>query len=342
MEAGIWQRARKRLRCGTVVGTAMALCILPGGPHLYGQSRASSLPDSPGALLMLYRRGSSIDALVALDAHMQNSVQDAAQHSEGEPPLPLSIALPAAQDAARTPVPFVPQPVPLPCPRHQRRRQWPAIFLPSVTLACMDDLHLIVDTGYVAPMTSWQKGTLALDAVIDPFNLLTIGAFSAISVAANAHSDYGPGLKGWGRLSGYSFVEDAQLEFTGVYLLPSIFHEDPRYHRMPGAPVKRRIEHALIHGFVSQHDDGALMPNYATLINYPLSDEISNLYVPGLGTNLPSTAKRVVLGYATEPVGPLLAEFLPDVAKRVHVHIIFAQQILNQLALGSAAPSSSD
>lgn len=191
-------------------------------------------------------------------------------------------------------------------------------------------------------MTSRQKGTLALDAVIDPFNLLTIAAFSAISVAANAHSDYGPGLKGWGRLSGYSFVEDAQLEFTGVYLLPSIFHEDPRYHRMPGAPVKRRIEHALIHGFVSQHDDGALMPNYATLINYPLSDEISNLYVPGLGTNLPSTAKRVVLGYATEPVGPLLAEFLPDVAKRVHVHIIFAQQILNQLALGSAAPSSSD
>ena len=77
------------------------------------------------------------------------------------------------------------------------------------------------------------------------------------------------------------------------------------------------------------------MLNYATLINYPLSAEISNLYVPSLPTNAPSTFKRVALGYATDPVGPLVAEFLPDFAKRVHIHIVFAQQILNRIALGS-------
>ncbi len=69
------------------------------------------------------------------------------------------------------------------------------------------------------------------------------------------------------------------------------------------------------------------MPNYATLINVPLSAEISNLYVPGIGTNAPDTAKRVLVGYATDPIGPLVAEFLPDFAKRVHIHIVFAQQI---------------
>jgi hypothetical protein len=31
---------------------------------------------------------------------------------------------------------------------------------------------------------------------------------------------------------------------------------------------------------------------------------------------------------------------LPDFAKRVHVHIIFGQQILNRLALGSGAQPS--
>jgi hypothetical protein len=92
---------------------------------------------------------------------------------------------------------------------------------------------------------------------------------------------------------------------------------------------------------VSQHDDGSLMPNYATLINYPLSAEISNLYVPDIGTNASSTAKRVLVGYATDPIGPLVAEFLPDFAKRVHIHIIFAQQILNRIALGSGAQPSS-
>ena len=104
---------------------------------------------------------------------------------------------------------------------------------------------------------------------------------------------------------------------------------------MPGAHVSRRIEHALIHTVISQHDSGEWMLNYATLINYPLSAEISNLYVPNVGTNGPSTTRRIILGYVTDPVGPLVAEFLPDFAKRVHIHVIFAQQILNRMAPGA-------
>jgi hypothetical protein len=229
-----------------------------------------------------------------------------------------------------------------PCPRHNRgqsQTEPPPLRPPDCEPA--DQLQLIVDTGHVVPLTANQKGVLAFRAVVDPFNLLTIGTFSAVSVAADSHSVYGPGLKGWGRLSGYSFAVDAQEEFTGVYVIPSLVHEDPRYHRMPRAPVSRRIEHALIHTFVSQHDDGALMLNYATIINYPLTAEISNQYVPGIATNGISTAKRVLVGYATDPIGPLVAEFLPDFAKRVHIHIVFAQQILNHIALGSGAQPSS-
>ena len=223
-----------------------------------------------------------------------------------------------------------------PCPRHHVKPV-PVIFLPETGRGCQreDQLQLIVDSGSFRPLTPADKGVLAIRSVTDPFNLLTIAVFSGISVAANAHSVYGPGFDGWGRLTGYSLAEDIQTEFTGTYALPVVFREDPRYHRMPGAPLGRRIAHALIHTVVSQHDNGSLMPNYATLVNYPLSAEISNLYVPGLPTNLPSTAKRVAVGYATDPVGPIVAEFLPDFAKRVHIHIVFAQQILNRIAQGN-------
>ncbi len=213
--------------------------------------------------------------------------------------------------------------------------------MPATQPGCEDQLQLIVETGYVKPLSDKEKGVLAIRSVTDPFNLLTIATFSAVSVAADAHTVYGPGFAGWGRLSGYSLAEDIQGTFTGVYLIPVLAHEDPRYHRMPRATIRRRIEHALIHTFVSQHDDGSLMPNYATLINYPLSAEISNFYVPDIGTNASATAKRVLVGYATDPIGPLVGEFLPDVAKRVHIHIVFAQQILNAIALGSGAQPSS-
>ncbi len=228
-----------------------------------------------------------------------------------------------------------------PCPKTKQRGHFPIIFTPSTQPSCADPLQFIVDTGYVTPLTSRQKGILATRDVTDPFNLMTIGFFSAITVASNAHSAYGPGFAGWGRESGYSLAVDIQGEVTGTFLIPSLAHEDPRYHRMPRASVSRRIKHALIHTLVSQHDDGSLMPNYATLINYPLSAEISNLYVPNVGTNGAATAQRILAGYATDPIGPLVAEFLPDFAKRVHIHVIFAQQILNHMAPGAGEGSSS-
>ena len=315
--------------------TMLAVLWLCGaGYSARAQARSNALPEAPSALMFASSRQASETQVAAQNAQQAPNTQ---QQQQPQTPSTPTVLLPPAQAAA---APLGPTTV-LPCPKRERRRNFPIVFAPSTQPTCQDPLQLIVDTGYVQPLTSNQKGLLAFKAVIDPFNLLTIATFSGISVAADSHSVYGPGFPGWGRLAGYSFAEDIQGEFTGVYVIPSLVHEDPRYHRMPKATTSRRIEHALIHTFVSQHDDGSVMPNYATLINVPLSAEISNLYVPEIGTNAPDTAKRVLVGYATDPVGPLVAEFLPDFAKRVHIHIVFAQQILNRIALGSGAPSSS-
>jgi hypothetical protein len=325
---------------GLTMLTVLWLCI--AGSSARAQTGDDALPEAPSALLFS-SSGLATPARDAVPEEAQVAAQNAQQAPNTQPqqqpqtPTTPTVLVPPAQAPA---APLGPTTV-LPCAKQERRRNFPIVFAPSAQPTCQDPLQLIVDTGYVQPLTSNQKGLLAFKAVIDPFNLLTIATFSGVSVAADSHSVYGPGFPGWGRLAGYSLGEDVQGEFTGVYVIPSLVHEDPRYHRMPKATTSRRIEHALIHTFVSQHDDGSLMPNYATLINIPLSAEISNLYVPEIGTNVPDTAKRVLVGYATDPIGPLVAEFLPDFAKRVHIHIVFAQQILNRLALGSGAPSSS-
>jgi hypothetical protein len=200
-----------------------------------------------------------------------------------------------------------------------------------------DPLQFIVTSAHVKPLTVREKGLLAGRDIIDPFNLITIGFSSAISVAASSHSAYGPGFPGFGRLAGYSLSEDIIGESIGTFAIPSLAHEDPRYHRMPGKPVPRRLLHAVLHTFISQHDNGNLMPNYAVLLTYPTAAEIFNLYVPGTATDGPATAKRIAIGIATNPAGDIIAEFLPDVAKRVHVHIVFVQQIMNQLTIGAPA-----
>ncbi len=184
------------------------------------------------------------------------------------------------------------------------------------------------------PLTPRQKGLLAIHDLVDPGNIFTITANAAFTVGIDPRTGYGPGWKGFGRDIGYSFVQDATGEVVSTFALDSLLHEDPHYHRSPQAAIPRRFLHAISHTVRSQHDDGTPMPNYSTLLTYPISAEIANLYVPGVHGNGESTVERVALGLAANPIDDLITEFLPDFARRVHIRVIFVQQILNNVAGG--------
>ena len=188
--------------------------------------------------------------------------------------------------------------------------------------------------AHAHPHDAAPEGYLfAFRDIVDPFNIITILGSSGLPIAIDPDTAYGPGFKGFGELSGISFSQDGIGEFFGTFLIPSIAHEDPHYHRMPTATFPRRLLHAVSRTVIAQSDYGHNMPNYATLLTYPIASEISNLYVPGIQSDGPSTVKRIFYGYALDPVNNIVTEFLPDVAKRIHVRIIFVQQILNQIAV---------
>jgi hypothetical protein len=185
-------------------------------------------------------------------------------------------------------------------------------------------------------LTPRQKGLLAVHNVVDPANLATIGLAAGFTIGIDSHTAYGPGFKGFGRYIGYSLSQDATGEFFSTFALDSLLHQDPHYHRMPTAPIPRRLLHAVSHTVVSQHDDGTPMVNYSTLLTYPISAEIANLYIPGVAVNGPSTAKRIAIGIASNPIDDLITEFLPDFAKRIHIRVVFMQQILNNISTGQS------
>jgi hypothetical protein len=184
----------------------------------------------------------------------------------------------------------------------------------------------------VKPLTPTEKAWLATKNVIDPFNAITILGEAGISVAADSHSAYGPGFPGWGRYVGVSYTEDITGEFFGTFLIPSLVHQDPHYHRMPKASYPKRIFHAIDQIVWTEGDDGRGMLNYADLVGYGIDDEIANLYVPGRKTNAGATAQRYGIALATAPIGNFITEFLPDVASHIHVQVVIVQRIINQVA----------
>jgi len=191
----------------------------------------------------------------------------------------------------------------------------------------------------VKPLTPQEKAWLAVHNVLDPFNLLTVGGEAAISVAANAHSAYGPGIRGWGRYTGVSFTQDITGEFFGTFLIPSLTHQDPHYHREPGATIRHRMLHAALQVLWTQGDNGRGMINWASVGGLAVDNEIANLYVPGLSTRGSATTERYFVGLATEPIDNYVTEFLPDIARHIHVQVVVIQRIINQVArTDSGAP----
>ena len=184
----------------------------------------------------------------------------------------------------------------------------------------------------VKPMKPEEKGWLAVRNVADPFNAITILGDAGIAVGSNAHSPYGPGMAGFGRYVGVSYTQDMTGEFFGTFLIPSIVHQDPHYHRMPDASIKRRIAHAIYQVVWTQGDNGKKMVNYADLVGFAIDDELGNLYVPGQKTNLPASGARYSIGLASAPIENFITEFLPDVARRIHIRVVVFQRIVNQVA----------
>jgi len=262
---------------------------------LSNSADATNLPDSPGA------------AWTAL-AVSQTALQQPQQNpnpSSNPPPTPGATAPPCA-------------------PRPHRRSY------PRFRRDPCDPYRPFVDAP-LKPLTPEQKGYLAIHDVVDPFNLLTITATSAFTIGINSHTAYGPGMRGFGYNVGTSFSQDVTGEAIGTYAVCSLFHEDPRYFRMPHATIPRRLWHAIARLGVAQGDNGHTMPNYQNLITSVAGAVIANQYVPGLATDPASTTERILTGFLTEPIGPIIAEFLPDLASHIHVRILVVQRLLNQI-----------
>lgn len=203
---------------------------------------------------------------------------------------------------------------------------------PCAPMPLINFFERFINGPEVKPLTPREKARLAVKNMLDPFNAVTILGNAAIEVGSNSHSPYGPGFHGFAKVVGVSYSEDTTGEFFGTFLIPSVFHQDPHYHRMPQASIKRRILHAVAQVGWTQGDNGKGMLNYADLLGFPIDAEIANLYVPGEKTNLPSTAIRVTTGWALAPTDNFITEFLPDLARRIHVRIVLVQEIINQVA----------
>lgn len=207
---------------------------------------------------------------------------------------------------------------------------------PRKNAGCASKFSYFYPLGKVprtGPLSSKNKLQLAASNVVDPFNLITIAATSAITIGSNPDTDYGPGMKGWAKNAGTLLTEDMSGEFFATFLVPSLARQDPRYHRMPKASIPRRILNAIVQPVWTKSDKGSAMLNYGNLIGVPATITLANVYVPGRKQGVWPVVDSSATAIGSAPIDNFVSEFLPDVAKHVSIHIVFIQRIVNQIAL---------
>jgi hypothetical protein len=186
----------------------------------------------------------------------------------------------------------------------------------------------------VVPLTARDNLRSAVRGVIDPFNLITIAGDAAIGIASDPDSPYGPGMRGFAKYAGVSLTEDMTGEFFGTFLVPSLVHQDPHYHREPFMPIKHRILHAITQIVWTQSYTGQPMFNYANFVGGAATAAISNTFVPGPNRQgFGETSERLALAFAISPSGNLIEEFVPDLASRINLRVVIFQRILNTVTL---------
>jgi hypothetical protein len=208
------------------------------------------------------------------------------------------------------------------------------------TMSCQPDINIFarfLNSAPPLPLTPRQKFILAVKNVSDPSNLLTIGGLSAITIASNAHTADGPGFPGFARNAGVSLGQDVTGEFFGTFLIPSLAHQDPHYHRMPNLPLRQRIIHVIDAVVIAQSDQGTPMFNYATVVGTICTSSIGNLYVPGRRNSFGASIARISTSLATDPIGNAITEFVPDLARHINFQVVIVQRIINRVAIAEGA-----
>jgi hypothetical protein len=188
-------------------------------------------------------------------------------------------------------------------------------------------LGLITKRSYVypelattpGPLTSKEKFELFLDKSVSPPQILSSAAGAGISEARGTLAGYGQGGEGFGRRFASSMASGASSHFFGTFLLPAMFHEDPRFFVRLQGGFGARAGHALRRAIVIRTDTGKETFNLPGTLGPLLAEALANAYLPASEQTAGKTFERAGIRIGFSAANNLLKEYWPSIFKKLRV-----------------------
>jgi len=170
----------------------------------------------------------------------------------------------------------------------------------------------VENAAAVTAITTRQKFRMASLNTFDPYVYPFVGA------VATLNRTYGPGESGYVKQYAASLADNAIGNFLTTAVLPSVFHQDPRYFERGSGGFFSRIAYAASRSVVTRGDSGRAQFNISEIAGNGMAAGLSNIYYPVAARTVTSTLSRWGMQVLWDTLSNELKEFWPDVRQRLH------------------------
>jgi hypothetical protein len=161
-----------------------------------------------------------------------------------------------------------------------------------------------------APLDAKQKFELAWRSSVDPVTFGIAAAVAGLEQAVSTPNGWGQDAAGYGQRYGAFYAEDVTSTFLGDFLLPSVFHQDPRYFYKGTGSTRSRVLYAIANAVICKGDNKKWQFNYSYVIGSLAASGIANSYYPPKDRGVGLTFENSGIGIAGTAAANILQEFV--------------------------------
>ena len=176
----------------------------------------------------------------------------------------------------------------------------------------------IVLSGEAPPLTKAQKFRLFTQGSIDPFAFFVAGVVAGIEQSKDSYPGWGQDAAGFGQRYGAVYADNVDSRLWGAAVLPSLFHQDPRYFRKGQGPKRHRLLYAIASVGRCKGDNGHWQFAYSSISGRFIAGGVANAYYPQSSRGTALLLNRGLVVTAEGAIGYIVSEFYPDVVAHFH------------------------
>lgn len=172
----------------------------------------------------------------------------------------------------------------------------------------------LVEPGEHAPsLSSKDKMMFWLHEQARPMALLPAFASAGYGQLRDSDPHYGTDSAAFGERLGAAALRDASMRFFADSLMPTLTHEDPRYHRKGSGNIGSRGWYAVERIFLDRHDDGHVGLDFSDVPGRLIASGLTMAYYPHRSANGGVVLRTWGTSIGGDAVGNLFFEFWPSV-----------------------------